>query len=104
MFRSNSGESTNVVGKTMKRVDAFEKVNGSARFAADIAFDGQIYCALVIAEKPHGILRSIDTVLASEIEGVEGIFTWRDIPGENQLGEAIKDMPCLVKEGEKIRF
>jgi CO/xanthine dehydrogenase Mo-binding subunit len=104
MLRSNSGESTNVVGKTVKRVDALEKVNGRARFAADIAFDGQVYCALVIAEKPHGILRSIDTSLASKMEGVEGVFTWRDIPGDNQLGEVIKDMPCLVKEGDKIRF
>ncbi|HDP78391.1 MAG TPA: xanthine dehydrogenase [Mesotoga infera] len=93
-----------VVGRRIKRVDALEKVDGRAKFAADVSFDRQVYCALVIAKKAHGILKSIDASAAIRLPGIEGVFTWKDIPGENQLGDVIKDMPCLVKEGEKIRF
>lgn len=100
----NKTEEFSVVGRKVKRVDALEKVNGRAKFASDILFDRQVHCALVLAQKPHGILKSIDTSRARAIEGVEGIFTWEDVPGENQLGEAVKDMPCLVKTGDKVRY
>ena len=97
-------EDYRVVGRKVKRVDALEKINGQARFAADISFDRQVHCALVIAGTAHGILHSIDVSEALQIEGVEGIFTWKDVPGENQLGEVIKDMPCLVKLGDRVRY
>ncbi|AKI96701.1 xanthine dehydrogenase family protein molybdopterin-binding subunit [Kosmotoga pacifica] len=93
-----------VIGAKVKRVDAEPKVTGKAKFAADLYFDKMVHCYLVLARKPHGILKGIDVNEALKIPGVVGIYTHEDIPGKNQLGEVIKDMPCLVPVGEKVRY
>ena len=94
----------NVIGSKIKRVDAIPKVNGKAKFAADLYFDRMVYCYLVLARKGHGILKDIDVEKALDVPGVVGVYTYKDIPGENQLGEVVKDMPCLVSVGEKVRY
>ncbi|OAA28452.1 xanthine dehydrogenase [Kosmotoga arenicorallina S304] len=93
-----------VIGSKIRRVDAVPKVDGKAKFVADIYFDRMIYCYLVLAKKSHGILKAIYTDQALKVPGVIGVYTHMDVPGENQLGEVVKDMPCLVPIGEKIRY
>lgn len=92
-----------IVGSKVNRVDALEKVTGAAKYASDIYFDRMVHCALVIARKPHGVLRKIDTSRSEKIPGVLGIFTHKDVPGENRLGEIVDDMPCFVAEGETVK-
>ncbi|MDK2953835.1 MAG: hypothetical protein PWQ27_1218 [Kosmotoga sp.] len=94
----------NVIGKKVKRVDALPKVTGQAKFAADMYFNRMVYCSLVLARKPHGVLKEIEFSEALKIPDVIGIYTAKDVPGENQLGEVVKDMPCLVPVGGKIRY
>jgi CO/xanthine dehydrogenase Mo-binding subunit len=93
-----------IIGKKIKRVDAYSKVTGKAKYAADLFFDRMIYAYPVISRVSHGILKKIDISEAMKLSGTVDIITHKDIPGSNSMGETVKDMFCLIPEGEKIRY
>ncbi len=93
-----------VIGKTFQRNDGMAKVFGKARYTADYYFDRMLYAGVAYSNVSHAKLLKIDTSEAEKIDGVVKIATYKDIPGENQLGEVFEDMPFLVAEGDKIRF
>ena len=93
-----------VIGQVVARPDAVEKVDGSAKFADDYNFPGMLYGATLRAGTPHAILRKLDISAASKAEGVAGILTAEDIPGEINHGLVVKDWPALVGIGEKVRY
>lgn len=68
------------VGKSVKRVDAFDKVTGRAKYTEDL-IDKGAYCAKILHSTiPHGRVVSIDTSLAEKVEGVIKIVTCFDVP------------------------
>lgn len=69
-----------VVGKSVKRVDAFDKVTGRALYTDDLA-DKSAYVAKILhATIAHGYVKSIDTSEAEQIDGVIRIVTCFDVP------------------------
>ncbi|WP_425058283.1 hypothetical protein SCACP_29280 [Sporomusa carbonis] len=92
-----------IVGQSVKKVDAVEKVLGKAQFAADIYFDGMLYAKVFRSDIPHGILRAIDVSKAAALPGVAVILTGNDVPGANSTGMIVKDEPVLVRINGKIR-
>lgn len=68
------------VGKKIKRVDAFDKVTGRAKFTEDLvpkdAYTAKIYHSTIA----HGKVLSIDTEEAMKIPGVVKIVTCFDVP------------------------
>jgi CO/xanthine dehydrogenase Mo-binding subunit len=64
---------------------------------------------LLFAERPHAIIRSIDTSDAASMEGVLGIFTAKDVP-VNEYGLIMPDQPVFCGPGsdkvgaERVRF
>ncbi|MDK2952339.1 MAG: hypothetical protein PWQ77_2004, partial [Kosmotogales bacterium] len=93
-----------IIGKKIKRVDAYSKVTGKAKYAADLFFDRMIYAYPVISGVSHGILKKIDISEAMKLSGTVDVITHKDIPGSNSMGETVKDMFCLIPEGEKVRY
>ena len=93
-----------VIGQVVARPDGVEKVDGSAKFADDYSFPGMLYGATLRAGTPHAILLKLDISAANMAEGVAGILTAEDIPGEINHGLVIKDWPALVGIGEKVRY
>ncbi len=93
-----------VIGKKIPRVDAIQKVKGEAKFVADFDMKDMLYGVLVLSKHAHARVKSIDTSKAKSLKGVEAVLTYKDIPGENQLGEVVNDMPCLVPEGEEVKY
>ena len=93
-----------VIGQVVARPDGVEKVDGSAKFADDYSFPGMLYGATLRAGTPHAILRKLDISVAKKAEGVVGILTAEDIPGEINHGLVVKDWPALVGIGEKVRY
>ncbi len=91
-----------VVGKGIERADAFEKAIGKARFVEDYFEKGVLFVKQVLSQEPHAILEGIDVSEALRTPRVIGVFTAKDIPGENQVGYALPDQPLLA-EG-KVRF
>ncbi len=73
------------INKEAKRIDAFEKVTGRARFAADLNFTGQLYAQTVYSKFPHARIITIDTEEAQVLPGVVEIITAADVPGSNVM-------------------
>ena len=90
--------SFSVIGTSLPRTDAVEKVTGKTRFFADLMVPGMAHAAPVVASIPFGRLLSIDTTAAEEALGFLGFISARDIPGENQVGVIISDQPLFVEE------
>ncbi len=92
------------IGKIVKRTDAIKKVKGENKFVSDYEFKGMLYGALVLSGHARARIKSIDTSRARSLKGVKAVLTYEDIPGENQLGEVVEDMPCLVSIGDEVRY
>ena len=73
-------EKNHVIGKSVKRVDAFEKVTGRAKYVDDLC-DRNAYVAKILHSTiAHGYVKSIDTTEAEKIPGVIRIVTCFDVP------------------------
>ena len=67
------------VGKSIVRVDAFDKVTGRTKYTDDLC-DASAYVAKILHSKiAHGRVLSIDTTEAEKIEGVVKIVTCFDL-------------------------
>ena len=68
------------VGLARPRPDAPAKVRGSTRYAADRTPRGLLHARLVLSQRAHARLRSIDTSAALAIPGVIAVLTAADLP------------------------
>lgn len=93
-----------VIGRTVVRPDAVEKVTGSAIYTDDLKFDGMLHAAVRRAGVPHAILRAVNVEAARSLPGVVAILTAADIPGEKNHGLVIRDWPTMIGVGERIRY
>ena len=55
------------VGKNVRRVDAFEKVNGTARYCDDIKFQNMLYAKILHSPYAHARIKNIDTSQAKNL-------------------------------------
>ena len=92
-----------VVGKRVTRADALDKALGKAKYVEDLYTpDDILFVKQVLSTEPHARLVSINYSDALKLSGVVGVFTARDIPGENQVGYALPDQPLIAEK--KVRF
>lgn len=68
------------VGKSVKRLDAIQKVNGTAKYIEDLIPIGALYTKVVHSTIANGVVKSIDTAEAEKMPGVELILTCFDVP------------------------
>jgi len=94
---------TRIVGQSVPRIDARDKVTGQARYPGDFAMAGMLHAKVVWSEHPHARVRRIDTSKAKALPGVVRVITYRDVP-VNEYGINIIDQPVLVAEGDKVRW
>ncbi len=88
------------VGARVPRVDAVEKVTGSARFGSDVALPGMLHGAVLRSPHAHARLVAIDTSQAQLAPGVRAVVTGRDFPFT--FGASIRDQPFLAID--RVRF
>ena len=69
-----------MIGKSVARVDAFDKVTGRARFTDDLAPANCLVAKVLHASIGNGIVTSIDTSEAEAMEGVVKVVTFKDVP------------------------
>lgn len=93
--RRSAGEPQEI-GRVAPRVDAYTKVTGAERFAADNYPENHLWAGVRRAEFPHARIKSIDTSAARQLPGVVAVLTYRDIKGSNRLGIFEKDQPILA--------
>lgn len=98
-----------VIGKSIHRIDALGKVIGETLYPGDINLPHQAFMKILFADRPHAIVRSIDTSQADALHGVIATFTAKDVP-VNEYGLIYNDQPVLCGPGsikpyaDRVRF
>ncbi|MEG1548378.1 MAG: xanthine dehydrogenase molybdenum-binding subunit XdhA [Clostridia bacterium] len=68
------------VGSSVKRVDAFDKVTGRAKYTDDLADKNALIAKVFRSSIANGTVKSIDISQAEKIDGVVKIITCFDVP------------------------
>ena len=90
----------NIIGKSVIRKDAFEKVTGRAKYTADELAGPSLHAKMVISPYGHAKIVSIDVTEAKKIPGVRAILLGsHDLP---LTGEEIRDRPPLAVD--RVRY
>jgi CO/xanthine dehydrogenase Mo-binding subunit len=92
-----------VVGQSVQRVDARGKVTGETLYPGDIDLPGQAHMKILFAQRPHAVIRDINTTAAEAVDGVLAVLTARDVP-VNEYGLIISDQPVLCGPGSSKPF
>ncbi|MBT3207792.1 MAG: xanthine dehydrogenase molybdopterin binding subunit [Bacteroidetes bacterium] len=78
-------------------------VTGTAKYIDDIETDNRIIRGFVFkSEFAHAKILSFDLSEAKKVKGVHAIVSYKDIPGENQMGPVIHDEEVLASQ--KVGF
>ena len=97
------------IGKSITRIDALGKVTGETQYPSDFYLPDQLYMKILFANRPHAIVKSIDTSRAEAMEGVVAVYTAKDVP-VNEYGLIMPDQPVLCGPGsdkpfgDRVRF
>jgi len=86
------------IGKSILRPDAWSKVKGQEKYAADYYGDNLVWTGAKRAGVPHARIRAINTESARNIPGVIAVLTYKDIRGSNRQGVIRKDQPVLADD------
>src|SRR5690349_9773693 len=79
-------------------VDAANHVTGRSIYLDDIVIQQGTLCALPYdAPSAHAHIKRLDISKAAAFPGVIRILTYKDIPGENQIGGIIPDEPLFAE-------
>jgi CO/xanthine dehydrogenase Mo-binding subunit len=68
------------IGKDVPRIDAFEKVTGTALYTGDLKLPGMLYAKLLKSPHAHARIVNIDTSEAEKHPGVRAILTGKEAP------------------------
>ena len=100
-------QQTEVIGKPLPRVDAYERVSGTAVYPSDIVLPNMLYAAILRCPHPHAIVQGIDTSAAEKMTGVRAVitgssaeadFSW---PYSTEMKTRLFDPNCRF-EGEEV--
>jgi xanthine dehydrogenase YagR molybdenum-binding subunit len=68
-------QATKVVGKALPRVDAYERLSGTAVYPSDMVLPDMLYCALLRCPHPSAVVRAVDAREAETMTGVRAVMT-----------------------------
>jgi xanthine dehydrogenase molybdenum-binding subunit len=71
---------TNVVGKSVLRPDAYDKVTGGRGFPVNVSLPGMLHGKLLRSPYAHARIVSIDASRAERLSGVKAVVLPRDVP------------------------
>ena len=85
------------IGKSVIRVDAFDKVTGAAKFSSEEALGvpGLLFGKVLYSPYAHAKILHIETSKAERVRGVKAILTGKDAP-EHRSGIIIDDTNLVV--------
>ncbi len=85
------------LGGSVGNIDAAYHVTGKSIYVDDIpVMEGLLFVKVFDSPIAHGKIKSIDFSAAEKMEGIIKIFSYKNIPGENQIGGIIQDEPLLA--------
>lgn len=99
---------TRVVGKPLPRVDAYERVSGSATFPSDVTMPDLLHVAVLRCPHAHAMVKKIDTSAAETMAGVHAVVTGAtpgfDLPWYTTRSGALSTLfdPHCRFDGEEV--
>lgn len=94
---------TRAVGRSLPRVDAIEKVTGSARYTGDLHIPGMADAVLVRSPHAHAMLTRVEVGRAQEVPGVLGVLSRDTLEGfQPYYGPAFRDRPVVAID--RVRY
>jgi xanthine dehydrogenase YagR molybdenum-binding subunit len=98
---------TTVVGKPVVRVDAYDRVTGSAVYPSDVVLPDMLHAAILWCPHGHAMVKSVDTSAAEKMPGVRVVLK-DGVPGTNipwfrsgNFSSRLFDPHCRY-EGEEV--
>ena len=92
------------VGAAGAKYEAAELTLGDRGYVDDIRVPGMLHAALHLADHARADVVGIDTADAEAADGVVGVFTAADIPGELRVGIIYKDWPVMIPVGGRTSY
>ena len=92
------------VGQSGAKYEAAELALGDRGYVDDIRVPGMLHAALHLTSHARADVTSIDTSAAAAADGVVGVFTAADIPGELRVGIIHKDWPVMIPVGGRTSY
>ena len=77
------------IGASLRRKEDLRFISGAGRYTDDMNRAGQTHCVFKRSDRPHAIIRSIDTSAAKAAPGVVAVFTHADLDADGVGG-----VPC----------
>ncbi len=90
------------VGKPARRVDALEKVLGTAKYVGDFRLVGMLHARALRSELPHARIMRLDVTPALTVSGVKAVITCADFVDNGLYGFPVKDKYMLAYQ--KTRY
>lgn len=83
----------------MKNIDSASHATGRSVYLDDIpVLKNTLHGVVFDSPLAHAKVTLLDVTEAQSLHGVEGVFTWRDIPGTNDIGGIIPDEPLFASD------
>ncbi|WP_298892697.1 molybdopterin cofactor-binding domain-containing protein [uncultured Psychroserpens sp.] len=87
------------IKQSIKNMDSYTHVRGESLYVDDVNIrQGTFHAVVFDSPKAHGKIKHIDYTKAEALEGVKRIFTYKDVPGKNQIGGIIPDEPLFAEK------
>jgi xanthine dehydrogenase molybdenum-binding subunit len=93
--KNRMGREFSVVGKRLPRVDALEKVTGTAKFAGDLKLPGVLVGKVLRSPYAHAKIKKIDTSKAESLPGVVTVITLQDIVPKRAFIGSYGELPMI---------
>ena len=98
----DEAESGDFIGKNVRRIDTPSKVSGRLKYAGDMTMPGMLHVQVLRSPHAHARIVSIDTSAAEAMDGVAGVITSADVPGEDGFGVFVNDQPVMAQD--RVRY
>ncbi len=103
------------IGEGLKRKEDYRFLTGAGQYTDDVTVARQTHAVFVRSPHAHARLKSVDTSAATQMPGVVGIFTGKDIEGKmgglpcgwlinNPDGTPMKEPPHPILAINKVRY
>ncbi|MGE5817342.1 MAG: 4-hydroxybenzoyl-CoA reductase subunit alpha [Deltaproteobacteria bacterium] len=97
-----------VIGKSVPKIDARDKVTGRAKYTGDLKVPGMLIGKILRSPHAHARILNIDTSKAKELPGVEAVITGKDVPSTfygispARYDETILAIQKVIQVGDKV--
>lgn len=85
-----------VIGRSVFRPDAPEKLTGQAKYLNDLQAPNMLHAYVVRSPHAHAAIKGISFDKAAKMPGVAAVMTCKELPGPNYIPLVKNDLPLLA--------